>query len=79
MTEATYDVFKGLPDKNPLWLGAVPGLQRAIDQMKRMSARLPGDYFVFDPRENEVVATVHQHLAVPITSGSQHQSEEKAS
>jgi hypothetical protein len=79
MTEATYDVFKGLPDKKPLWLGAVPGLQRAIDQMNRMSARLPGNYFVFDPRANEVIATVHRHLAAPLTSGSQRQNEEKAS
>jgi hypothetical protein len=53
-----YDVFKGTPQKKSLWLGTVNGLGRAIDQMNRMFARLPGDYFVSDSATHEVLASV---------------------
>ena len=56
MEQTTYDVFKGIPQKNPLCLGAIVGLKRATDLMNRMASRLPGDYFVFDTTSKEVVA-----------------------
>jgi hypothetical protein len=58
MDTPSYDVFKGTPEKKPLWLGAVPGLERAKEQMNRMASRLPGDYFIFDPVTDNVVASV---------------------
>jgi hypothetical protein len=54
-----YDVFKQTPQKKALWLGSVNGLPRALDQMKRMAARLPGDYFISDAATHEVIASVH--------------------
>ena len=54
----TYDVFKGIPEKKPLWLGTVNRLERAIDQMDRMFARLPGDYFVSNSATHEVLASI---------------------
>ena len=53
-----YDVFKGTPQNKPLWLGTVNRLERAIDQMNRMFARLPGDYFVSNSATHEVLASV---------------------
>ena len=79
MAESTYDVFKGFPDKKPLWLGAVPARDRAIDQMNRMASRLPGDYFVIDPATHEIVATVNHSFAPPISSASLFRTEDKAS
>jgi hypothetical protein len=60
MDEFKYDVFKGTPKKNPLWLGSVNGLDRATELMKRMAARLPGDYFVSSGITTEVVAVSKQ-------------------
>lgn len=56
MDKFKYDVFKGIPKKNPLWLGSVNGLERAAELMKRMAISLPGDYFVSDAVTSEVVA-----------------------
>lgn len=78
MDTTAYDVFKGRPENKPLWLGEVSGLQRAIDQMNRMAARLPGDYFVFNPLTNEVVAFVRQN-AVPLRSQQEPGEKQKAS
>ena len=55
----SYDVFKQNPQKEALWLGSVNWLQRVLDQMKRMSTRLPGDYFISDAATHEVIASVH--------------------
>jgi hypothetical protein len=55
----TYELFKRTPQEQPRRLGSVNGLQRALDQMKRMSARLPGDYFISDAATHEVIASVH--------------------
>ena len=53
--ETSYDVFKG-PEGNALWLGSVTGLDRAVALMNRMAESSPGDYFVFSPVSQEVVA-----------------------
>jgi hypothetical protein len=56
----TFDVFKGVPKRSPLWLGNVGGLQKAIDLMNSMAKRLPGDYFVSDAATHEVLALVQK-------------------
>ncbi len=55
----TYEVFKGNPQKKPLWLGSVKGRTRAVDLMNRMAARLPDDYFVLDTITQELVDELH--------------------
>jgi hypothetical protein len=54
----TFDVFKGSPKRDRLWLGNVEGLQRAIDLMNSMAGRLPGDYFMCNAATQELVALV---------------------
>ena len=62
----TYDVFKGIPQRKPLWLGNVKGRTRALDLMNRMAARLAGDYFVWNTITQELVAEVHAGAPVLI-------------
>ena len=62
----TYEVFKGNPQKKPLWLGTVGGRIRALDLMKRMATRLPGDYFMTNTITQELVAEIHAEAPVPI-------------
>ena len=63
-----YDVFKGAPDKKPLWLGAVNGLPRALEQMKRMADRLPGDYFISDGTTHEILAVIQAKSPLILTT-----------
>jgi hypothetical protein len=72
--ETTYEVFKGTPRKNPMWLGSAEGFQKAVDLMNRMAGREPADYFVFSPVLNEVVAGVQQSAASPVRSPRLHQA-----
>lgn len=62
----SYDVFKGIPSRNPLWLGTVKGRTRALDLVNRMAVRLPGDYFVWNTMTQEIVTEVHVEAPVPI-------------
>ena len=71
MDEFKYDVFKGIPKKNPLWLGSVNGLERAAELMKRMATSLPGDYFVSSAVTSEVVAVSSQKTAEGLTRGEE--------
>ena len=63
---STYDVFKGNPEKKPLWLGTVKGRMRAVDLMNGMAARLPGDYFVRNTITQEIVTEVYAEAPVPV-------------
>jgi hypothetical protein len=74
-----YDVFKGHPQKKPLWLGTVNGLPRAIDLMDRMAARLSGDYFVCNAATHEVLASVPAAGPEPIRPASLPETKKQAS
>lgn len=60
MAEFEFDVFKGRPGKNPLWLGRVNGLPRATELMNKMAARLPDEYFVSSASSKEIVVSVNK-------------------
>ena len=47
MPEATFDIFSGVPDKDPMWLEAVEGLSNARERMEEIATIIPGQYFVF--------------------------------
>jgi hypothetical protein len=73
----TYDVFKGNPQKKPLWLGSVHGRTRALNLMNWMAARLPGDYFVWNTVTHELVTKarpegpVSVHAPYPVANSRQ--------
>lgn len=54
---AKFDIFKRLPDGNPLWVKAVEGLEEAKAQLARIAANAPGEYFIYSIRNACVVQT----------------------
>jgi hypothetical protein len=45
--DAKFDIFKKLPDGHPLWVKAVEGLEEAKNQLARLIASSPGEYFIY--------------------------------
>lgn len=55
--EPSFDIFKGFPDRDAIWIERVPGLAAARERMGQIAARDPGQYFVFSPASHDVLAT----------------------
>lgn len=53
--DAKFDIFKKLPDGHPLWVKAVDGLEEAKNQLARLAASSPGEYFIYSVRKGCVV------------------------
>jgi hypothetical protein len=56
MKDAKFDIFRKLPDGQPLWLKAVVGLEEARRQLTQMAETSPGDYFIYNTRNGQVIA-----------------------
>ena len=54
--DVKFDIFKKLPDGQPLWLKAVTGLEEAKQELSHLAIGDPGDYFIFDTRSGRVIA-----------------------
>jgi hypothetical protein len=54
---ATYDIFKGLPDREPIWVESVQGLDNAGARIIKLLETRPGDYFVYDSIAAKIVVT----------------------
>jgi hypothetical protein len=55
---ATYDIFRAHPDKGPIWVEAVQGLENARARLMKLLETRPGNYFVYDSITSKVVVTV---------------------
>jgi hypothetical protein len=55
MVEAKLDIFKKLPDGQPIWIKAVNGFNEAKLQLTQLAASSPGDYFIFNTRTGQVI------------------------
>ena len=55
--DAKFDIFKKLPDGNPLWMKAVEGLEEARAQLARIARNAPGEYFIYSVRNACVIQT----------------------
>ena len=53
--DSEFDIFKRLPNGDPLWIGTVRGLKEANQRMALEAGNSPGEYFIFLHR-NGVVA-----------------------
>jgi len=53
-----YEILRGDPQKPPVRLGSLTGLERTIDLAHRLAARTPGDYFIFHATTHELANTV---------------------
>jgi hypothetical protein len=55
MTSPCLDIFKKDLHGNPIWLGAVGDLENARLRLNQLASIAPGEYFVFDQRNHEIV------------------------
>ena len=53
---AKFDIFRRLPDGNPMWIKAVESLEEARRQLTQMSEKDPGEYFIFNTMNGQVLA-----------------------
>jgi hypothetical protein len=54
---AKFDIFLKLPpDGNPIWIKAVDTLEEARHQVLRITEEAPGDYFIYNARNGQVMA-----------------------
>jgi len=56
MMDVKFDIFKKLPDGQPIWIKAVEGLDEAKRQLDHLTANSPGDYFIYNTRNGRVIA-----------------------
>lgn len=52
---AKFDIFKRLPDGQPIWIKAVESLEEAKRHVAQIAAISPGDYFIFNAGEGRVM------------------------
>lgn len=52
---AKFDIFKKLPDGQPVWIKAVESLEEAKRQLMQIAAHTPGDYFIFNTGNGQVI------------------------
>jgi hypothetical protein len=58
MPVPTFDIFRGSNISEAVWVKWSEDLASAIALMRECAELNPGPYFIFDSRENKVVATV---------------------
>ena len=58
MSVPPYDIFRGHPNKDPMWIEVLDSLAVARDRMAECAQRNPGPYFIFCHRSCAVVASV---------------------
>ncbi len=54
---ATFDIFRKLPDGQPLWVMAVNSLQESEHQVVRLMMTSPGEYFIFNSSTGSILDT----------------------
>ncbi len=51
---ASFDIFLRLPDGQPIWIKAVESLREAERQLAEITAKSPGDYFIFNAENGQI-------------------------
>jgi hypothetical protein len=59
---ANFDIFMRLPDGQPVWIKAVDTLGEAEHQLAEISAKCPGEYFIFNAGNGQVLAEMQSQL-----------------
>ncbi len=50
-----FDLFMRLPDGQPIWIKAVESLEVARNQLAQMAASSPGEYFIFNTTNGQLI------------------------
>jgi hypothetical protein len=58
MTSAQLDIFRKDVRGNPVWLDCVRDLETARFRIDQLALVIPGEYFVFDQRTHQIVASL---------------------
>ncbi|HTZ49707.1 MAG TPA: hypothetical protein VMH20_19105 [Verrucomicrobiae bacterium] len=53
---AKFDLFMRLPDGQPIWIKAVERLEEARKELAQMAERTPGNYFIFNASNGQLIA-----------------------
>ena len=59
MLSAKFDIFLRLSDGQPIWIKSVESLEEAEQQLARMAADSPGNYFIFNATNGQVTVPFH--------------------
>ena len=59
--DSIFDIFKVMSD-GPLWVEAVPGLDRAKERMARRALSTPGEYFIHSQEEGVIAKQTQEFL-----------------
>jgi hypothetical protein len=52
---AKFDLFMRLPDGQPIWIKAVERLEDARNELAQIAAHTPGNYFIFNASNGQLV------------------------
>ncbi|MGB0036405.1 MAG: hypothetical protein WBP79_13115 [Candidatus Acidiferrales bacterium] len=52
--DPTYEIFKQIPDENPIWIGVVKGVQQAKHVLITLGSSSRMTYFAYDERSGKV-------------------------
>ena len=52
---AKFDIFRKLPNGQPLWIEVVDGFESAKIQLHRIAAASPGEYFIFNSQNGSII------------------------
>jgi hypothetical protein len=58
MSSSHVDIFKKDVRGNPVWIDAVTDLESAQLLITRWASTIPGEYFAFDQRRHQIVASL---------------------
>jgi hypothetical protein len=56
--QSPYDILKRHEDGSFIWLEAAGDLSRAQARLQELCSNVPGEYFVFDQRSQQIVAKI---------------------
>lgn len=68
--QPVFDIFRGLPDKDAVWVETVNGLSSARDRMEQIARIQPAQYFVFSRLDHSVLALTEIASAGPPTQSN---------
>jgi hypothetical protein len=61
-SSASFDILRRHNDGSLIWVETASELSHAKDRLQQLNAAIPGEYFVFDQKSQQIVAKVSPSL-----------------
>jgi hypothetical protein len=58
LRNASFEIFSGAADEDPVWLETVERLSRARERMQQIAAEIPGRYFLLSATSHSILAQI---------------------